>query len=72
MVFQACREQRELIRVLKSTDEDDLVGGYRLKDGQIWQNGPVTRQWREVVLLLDEIVLPVTRLCIYNLGFWRC
>ena len=33
--------KRELIRVniTIETDEDDLLGGYRLKDGQtVWQN----------------------------------
>ena len=42
-VTQACAEnKRELIRVniTIETDEDDLLGGYRLKDGQtVWQNG---------------------------------
>jgi hypothetical protein len=44
-VTQACAElKKELIRVNVTieTDEDDLLGGYRLKDGQtVWQNGPV-------------------------------
>ena len=44
-VTQACAEaKKELIRVniTIETDEDDLLGGYRLKDGQtVWQNGPV-------------------------------
>ena len=41
------------------TDEDDLLGGYRLKDGQtVWQNGPVIEAMeRGAVLLLDEIDL---------------
>ena len=59
---QACAElKRELIRVniTIETDEDDLLGGYRLKDGQtVWQNGPVIEAMeRGAVLLLDEIVL---------------
>ena len=36
--------KRELIRVniTIETDEDDLLGGYRLKDGQtVYENGPV-------------------------------
>ena len=39
------------------TDEDDLLGGYRLKDGQtVWQNGTVIEAMeRGVILLLDEI-----------------
>ena len=61
-VTQACAENtRELIRVniTIETDEDDLLGGYRLKDGQtVWQNGPVIEAMeRGAVLLLDEIDL---------------
>ena len=61
-VTQACAEnRRELIRVniTIETDEDDLLGGYRLKDGQtVWQNGPVIEAMeRGAVLLLDEIDL---------------
>ena len=61
-VTQACAEnKRELIRVniTIETDEDDLLGGYRLKDGQtVWQNGPVIEAMeRGAVLLLDEIDL---------------
>jgi hypothetical protein len=61
-VTQACAEARkELIRVniTIETDEDDLLGGYRLKDGQtVWQNGPVIEAMeRGAVLLLDEIDL---------------
>jgi len=61
-VTQACADKgRELIRVniTIETDEDDLLGGYRLKDGQtVWQNGPVIEAMeRGAVLLLDEIDL---------------
>ena len=61
-VTQACAEnKRELIRVniTIETDEDDLLGGYRLKDGQtVWQNGPVIEAMeRGALLLLDEIDL---------------
>ena len=61
-VTQACAvAKREMIRVniTIETDEDDLLGGYRLRDGQtIWQNGPVTEAMeRGAVLLLDEIDL---------------
>ena len=61
-VTQACAvAKRELIRVniTIETDEDDLLGGYRLKDGQtVWQNGPVIEAMeRGAVLLLDEIDL---------------
>jgi len=61
-VTQACAEtKREMIRVniTIETDEDDLLGGYRLKDGQtVWQDGPVIEAMkRGAVLLLDEIDL---------------
>ena len=61
-VTQACAvAKRELIRVniTIETDEDDLLGGYRLRDGQtVWQNGPVIEAMeRGAVLLLDEIDL---------------
>ena len=61
-VTQACAEKkREMIRVniTIDTDEDDLLGGYRLRDGQtVWQNGPVIEAMeRGAVLLLDEIDL---------------
>ena len=61
-VTQACAElKKELIRVniTIETDEDDLLGGYRLKDGQtVWQNGPVIEAMeRGAILLLDEVDL---------------
>ena len=40
------------------TDEDDLLVGYRLKDGQtVWQNPVIEAMERGAVLLLDEIDL---------------
>ena len=61
-VEQACAQlNRELIRVniTIETDEDDLIGGFRLIDGNtVWHNGPVTEALeRGAVLLLDEIDL---------------
>ena len=61
-VTQACAvAKRELIRVniTIETDEDDLLGGYRLRDGQtVWQNGPVIEAMeRGAILLLDEVDL---------------
>ena len=61
-VIQSCAEaKKELIRVNVTieTDEDDLLGGYRLKDGQtVWQNGPVIEAMeRGALLLLDEVDL---------------
>ncbi len=61
-VEQACATLgRELIRVNLTieTDEDDLIGGFRLVDGNtVWHNGPVIEALeRGAVLLLDEIDL---------------
>ena len=61
-VEQACAElKRELIRVniTIETDEDDLIGGFRLVDGAtVWHNGPVIEALqRGAILLLDEIDL---------------
>ena len=61
-VEQACAQLgRELIRVniTIETDEDDLIGGFRLVNGAtVWHNGPVIEALnRGAVLLLDEIDL---------------
>jgi len=61
-VTQACAElKRELIRVniTVETDEDDLLGGFRLSDGAtVWHDGPVVDAMkRGALLLLDEIDL---------------
>ena len=61
-VEQACAQLgRELIRVniTVETDEDDLIGGFRLVDGNtVWHNGPVIEALeRGAILLLDEIDL---------------
>jgi hypothetical protein len=61
-VEQSCAQlKRELIRVniTIETDEDDLIGGFRLQDGNtVWHNGPVIEALeRGAVLLLDEIDL---------------
>ena len=60
MVEQACaKAKREYIRVQISpeTDEDDLIGGFRLINGEtIYQKGPVVKAMeRGAVLLVDEI-----------------
>jgi midasin (ATPase involved in ribosome maturation) len=62
MIEQICaQEGRELVRanITKETDEDDLIGGFRLIDGKtVWQNGPViVAMERGAVLLLDEVDL---------------
>jgi len=61
-VEQVCAQlNRELIRVniTIETDEDDLIGGFRLIDGNtVWHNGPVIEALeRGAILLLDEIDL---------------
>lgn len=62
MVEQVCAvEKRECVRVniTIETDEDDLLGGFRLVDGRtVWQNGPViSAMERGAILLLDEVDL---------------
>jgi hypothetical protein len=72
-VEQACAQlKRELIRVniTVETDEDDLIGGFRLVDGDtVWHNGPVIEALqRGAVLLLDEIDLASNKiLCLQSI-----
>ena len=72
-VEQACAQLgRELIRVniTIETDEDDLVGGFRLVDGAtVWHNGPVIEALeRGAILLLDEIDLASNKiLCLQSI-----
>lgn len=62
MVQQACAAaKRECYRVnvISQTDEDDLLGGFRLVDGEtVWYDGPVIQAMKAgAVLLLDEVDL---------------
>ena len=72
-VEQACAQLgRELIRVniTIETDEDDLLGGFRLVDGNTaWHDGPVIEAMRRgAVLLLDEIDLASNKiLCLQSI-----
>ena len=72
-VEQACAQlKRELIRVniTIETDEDDLIGGFRLVDGNTaWHNGPVIEAFeRGAILLLDEIDLASNKiLCLQSI-----
>ena len=72
-VEQACSQlNRELIRVniTIETDEDDLIGGFRLIDGNtVWHNGPVVEALeRGAVLLLDEVDLASNKiLCLQSI-----
>jgi len=71
-VEQACSQlKRELIRVniTIETDEDDLIGGFRLLNGEtVWHNGPVVEALeRGAILLLDEIDLASNKiLCLQS------
>ena len=72
-VEQACATlKRELIRVniTIETDEDDLIGGFRLLNGQtVWHNGPIIEALeRGAILLLDEIDLASNKiLCLQSI-----
>ena len=72
-VEQACAQlKREVVRVniTIETDEDDLIGGFRLVDGStVWHNGPVIEALnRGAVLLLDEIDLASNKiLCLQSI-----
>ena len=76
-VEQACSQLgREMIRVNVTieTDEDDLIGGFRLsKDGETsvttWQDGPVVEALqRGAILLLDEVDLASIKiLCLQSI-----
>ena len=72
-VEQACSQlKRELIRVniTIETDEDDLIGGFRLVNGEtVWHNGPVIEALeRGAVLLLDEVDLASNKiLCLQSI-----
>lgn len=66
-VEQVCAELgRELFRVniTIETDEDDLLGGFRLQNGEtVWSDGPVVQALeRGAVLLLDEVDLGSNKL----------
>lgn len=57
---QVCAENNRemfLVSITCETDEDDLLGGFRLQDGNtVWQDGPVVAAMkRGAVLVLDEL-----------------
>ena len=72
-IEQVCAKlKRELIRVniTIETDEDDLIGGFRLVNGEtVWHNGPVVEALeRGAILLLDEIDLASNKiLCLQSI-----
>ena len=62
MIHEVCAKlKRDLVRVniTVETDEDDLLGGFRLVDGEtVWQDGPIINAMRRgSVALIDEIDL---------------
>ena len=71
-IEQACALlKKELIRVniTIETDEDDLIGGFRLVNGEtVWHNGPVIEALeRGAILLLDEVDLASNKiLCLQS------
>ena len=67
MVEQACAKlKRDMYRVniTIETDEDDLLGGFRLVNGEtVWFDGPVVEAMKSGgVLLLDEVDLASTKI----------
>ena len=72
-VEQACAQLgREIIRVniTIETDEDDLIGGFRLVNGAtVWHDGPVIQALnRGAILLLDEVDLASNKiLCLQSI-----
>ena len=62
MIHEVCAKlKRDLVRIniTVETDEDDLLGGFRLIDGEtVWQDGPIINAMRKgSVALVDEIDL---------------
>jgi len=67
MIEQACAKlKRDMYRVniTIETDEDDLLGGFRLVNGEtVWFDGPVVEAMKTGgVLLLDEVDLASTKI----------
>jgi hypothetical protein len=67
MIDQACAKARRAlyrVNITIETDEDDLLGGFRLVDGEtVWFDGPVVEAMRTgSVLLLDEVDLASTKI----------
>lgn len=67
MVKEICaKNKREMFRVniTAETDEDDLLGGFRLFQGEtVWEDGPVINAMiRGAILLLDEVDLASTKI----------
>ena len=54
-----CKRKLVCVNITNETDEDDLIGGFRLKDGEtVFEYGPVIQAMKEgAILLLDEVDL---------------
>ena len=62
MIREVCAKlKRDMIRVniTAETDEDDLLGGFRLIDGEtVWQDGPLVVAMKQgAIALIDEVDL---------------
>ena len=62
MIHEVCAKlKRDLIRIniTVETDEDDLLGGFRLVDGEtVWQDGPLVVAMKTgAIALIDEVDL---------------
>jgi len=62
MIHEVCAKlKRDLIRIniTVETDEDDLLGGFRLVDGEtVWQDGPLVVAMKQgAIALIDEVDL---------------
>jgi len=58
------------VNITIETDEDDLIGGFRLVNGEtVWHNGPVIEALeRGAILLLDEVDLASNKiLCLQSI-----
>ena len=74
MIDQVCAKLKRpcyRINITAQTDEDDLLGGFRLINGEtVWQDGPVVAAMEDPnggVLLLDEIDLgTATIMCLQS------
>ena len=60
---------REVVRVNVTieTDEDDLINGFRLINGEtVWSDGPIIKHCVVVLFCCWMRLMPVTRSCVSN------
>ena len=69
-VEQACAQLgRDLVRVniTIETDEDDLIGGFRLVNGEtVWHDGPVVEALKVQFSSSMRLTWPLIRLCVFS------